>query len=166
MLQIVAAGPAAGLLPPAFTLPSLGLSGEMSLADALAKQKGKPLVLVLGAASCSVSTQQVEELVADGAAGPGAGEVAFLAVVQGSPSEVAGVTPAKAAFPVLLDGSGATLDLYRVGATPSVVVLDGAGRIAYIGAGGYIPVPQVREMAARAAKGEAIDPATVKPAAG
>ena len=160
-----AAGPEAGLRAPSFSLPALGFPGTMTLEDALARQGGKPLVLVLGAASCSISTQEMEEMAAAGLAGPG-GDPGVVFVVQGTPAEVLAVAPKKAAFPVLVDGDGSVLTRYLVASTPSIVVLDGSGRIAYIGSGGYIPVPAVKEMAAAAGRGEAIDPASVIPEGG
>ncbi len=161
-----AVGAEAGLRAPGFRFPSLGGGAAISLEEAVAAQKGSPLVLVLGDASCSVSTREMEDLAGEGALGPGSGETAFLAVVRGMPGEVAGIVPPGTRFPILVDEEGGILDRYRVMATPSIVVLDGKGRIAYIGDGGYLPPAQVREMAARTARGEAIDASKIQPEGG
>jgi hypothetical protein len=83
---------------------------------------------------------------------------AVVAIVQGTPQEVKASLPAGVPFPVLVDAAGETLALYGVEATPSVVVLDGKGGVAYRGAGGYIPPARIAEMAAKAARGEPVGP--------
>lgn len=159
-------GAEAGLMAPGFRFPSLAGGAAMTLEDALAAQKGRPLVLVLGDVGCSVSTREMEELSGDGAEGPGSGDAAFVAIVKGKAGEVAGVVPPGTRYPVLVDEEGGVLDRYKVMATPSVVVLDGRGRIAYIGEGGYLPPAQIRELAGCAARGEAIDASKIRPEGG
>jgi hypothetical protein len=147
----IPAGPA-----PDFRLAAADGSGEKSLAEAVAAAGGKPLVLVLGSASCSFSKQEVDELAA---AKPG---YAVLAVVEGTPEEVRKTLPASLPFPVLVDAGGKALALYSVAATPSVVVLDGKGGIAYRGDGGYIAPALVAEMAEKVGRGEAVGEVTVE----
>ncbi|HEU4395033.1 MAG TPA: redoxin family protein [Planctomycetota bacterium] len=139
-----------GVPPPDFKLPSITAPGEISLVDSLRAASGKPLVIVLGSASCSFSTQEVNELAASK---PG---YAIVCVVQGQEAEVRKSLPKFVPFPVLLDLDGATLQAYGVKSTPSVVVLDDRGHIAYKGDGGYIPPKTVAEMAAKVARGEPV----------
>ena len=139
-----------GIAPPDFKLPSITAPGEISLLDSLRAASGKPLVLVLGSASCSFSTQEVNELAASK---PG---YAIVCVVQGSEAEARKTLPKSVPFPVLLDLDGSTLQAYDVKSTPSVVVLDDRGHIAYKGDGGYIPPKTIAEMTAKVARGEPV----------
>jgi hypothetical protein len=141
-----AAGPAA----PAFRLPAANGGAETALADAIKDAGGKPLVLVLGSASCSYSTQEIDELAV---ALP---TYALLAVVEGSAEEVRGSLPKSVPFPVLVDAGGKALQAYGVKATPSVVVLDGKGAVAFQGDGGYIPPAKIAEIAEKVARGEPV----------
>jgi hypothetical protein len=141
---------------PEFLLDPVDGGARVSLADTLTASKGGPTVLVLGAASCSYSRDQLNALAA---AHPG---YRILAVVSGTAAEVRGSLPALVPFPVLVDPDGAVLDLYRVTATPSIVVLDGRGTIAYIGGGGCLAPEVVADMADRVARGEHVDGGSIK----
>jgi hypothetical protein len=151
-----AASPVRGAEAPAFALAPVHGGLEVSLSESVKAAAGKPTILVLGAAACSFSRQQVEDLAA---AKP---DHRVLAVVSGSAAEVKESLPAAVPFPVLVDDGGAVLRKYRVVATPSVVLLDGKGSIAYIGGGGYIDPKVVLDLAGRVARGESVDPAGVK----
>jgi len=150
--------PAPSAEAPSFRLATVDGASEMALADAVRAAGGKPLVLVLGSHDCPYSTQEVEELATSKP------DYAVVAVVQGTPQQVKASLPAAVPFPVLVDAAGATLGLYAVEATPSVVVLDGKGGMAYRGPGGYIPPARIAEMAARVARGE--PPGEVAPEGG
>jgi hypothetical protein len=144
-----------GLPAPDFRLA--GLDGTtVSLGEALADAGGAPTVLVLGSATCSYSVREVNDLAAAAPA------YRVLAVVAGEPSEVKASLPAKVPFRVLVDTDGATLGKYRVGATPSVVVLDGKGAVAFMGSGGYMDPKDVAGLAAKVAAGTSVDPSTIK----
>lgn len=154
--ESAASAPAAATPAPEFRLATVDGSSEVTLADTLKASAGAPTVLVLGSATCSFSRQEVEELAASNPT------YRVVAVVQGSPAEVKGTLPAKVPFPVLVDTDGAVLARYKVGATPSVVILNGAGAIAYSGAGGYLPPATVADLAGKVSRGESVDATAVK----
>jgi len=136
--------------PPEFRLPLVTAAGESTLADAVKAAGGRPLVLVLGSASCGDSTRELEDLAAS------MPPYAVLCVVEGSPAEVRGTLPKSVPFPVAADADGGTLEAYGVSITPSVVVLDGKGGVAYQGDGGYIRPAAIADMAAKVARGEPV----------
>lgn len=150
----------AGGTAPDFTLSPVEGGAGVSLASSLKANEGKPTVLVLGSASCSFSREEIEHLAEAKPA------YRVLAVIQGKPDEVKGSLPGAVPFPVLVDADGGVLAKYKVNATPSVVVLDGAGKIAYIGAGGYLPPAMIGEMAGHVANGVSIDVKSIKPQGG
>jgi hypothetical protein len=151
---------AAGESAPDFTLSPVEGGAGVSLAGSLKAAEGKPTVLVLGSASCSFSREEIEHLAEAKPA------YRVLAVIQGTPDEVKGSLPGAVPFPVLVDADGGVLAKYKVNSTPSVVVLDGTGKIAYIGAGGYLPPAMIGEMTGSVAKGVPIDVTTIKPQGG
>ncbi len=124
-------GPPVGGLAPAFALPDL--SGRPLALDSL---RGRPVVLNFWAFWCDTWKAELPSLRALAEQQDEMGFRLVAVSVDGTRlAEFQRLTGGQVPFPVLLDAGGAVSRRYAVRHVPTVVILDGAGRVRFVASG-------------------------------